>query len=109
MTRNAILIYCDGGEVKTRICRDGEAQSALVEAGDRGEPASAFIAESDIDQEMMLSISPDLRGRVDAAVTTAKRQLSLKMAMDSFGVPSDRNLRTQIYQAVQKWAEVGAA
>lgn len=109
MTRNAILIYCDGGEVKTRICRDGEAQSALVEAHDRGEPATAFIGDGNWDQEMLMSVSPDLKKRVGEAVNKVHRQLSLKLAMDGTGVPPDLTLRKQIYQAVQKWEEARAA
>lgn len=107
--KNAILICVEGDQVKTKVCSEGAAQSALVAAREHGLPASVFISDGDHDQENVLACSQDLRARVNDAVLKAQRQLDLKKALDHEGVPGDREYRLAIYRAIKQWSPEVAA
>lgn len=95
---NAVLVYTQDGEVKQRFCNSTEAQTEFERLSAAGEGCSMFATETD-EAELLISISPDFRARVDAAKEKLRVDLRIQQALDLHGVPADRELRARIHLA----------
>lgn len=96
---NAILIYEENGQVKHRFCPEAEAKEYLSSVSSEMKGATMFTAEGWA-SELVFSISPELRERVEEAKRKMRMQIRLRDALDRNGVPRDFNLRQSIFKAV---------
>lgn len=103
-TNNAILVYAEGGAVTHRFLPEVEARQFLVEAQQRLDGASMLALEGEIDAELMLKISPDLRDRLEQAETRLKADIRFRTALDRNGVPRESVLRQAIHKAFSELA-----
>ena len=98
---NAILIYEDGGQIMQRFCPESEARDFLAKAGESMSGGSMFAADG-VEAEFVFKVSPQLRDKVDAAITKLKGDVRLRDALTNNGVPFDRELRVAIYNALEE-------
>jgi hypothetical protein len=97
-TNNAILIYIAKGKATYRFCPEDEARTHLDIAKKLGDPASMMVTD-DLDCKFVLSVSPNLRDRVEQNISRMQVDYNFIVALDKHGVPKDRELRCSISKA----------
>jgi len=101
--KSAILVYEDeGGNVIQRYCTPAEAKA--YEAGIAGQlkGCSVFLGVAGTRAEMLMSVSPGLRARVEEARANLQRDVRLRNLLTRYGVPEDRALRASIHAAFEE-------
>jgi len=102
---NALLVYEEGCRVEQRFCPEKEAQDFIASAHKEMREASVFVVE-DTDIEWILSVSPNLRGRVEDTKSRMRSRIRLQGLLTTHGIPMDRNLRKSILRAFEDWTSV---
>lgn len=96
---NTILIHEVDGRAVHCFCTEDHAKEVLRKAPDMTSGGSMFSSE-DTAAELVYSVSPDLRNRVEAAKSKLAVDLAIRDALNRNGVPQDPTLRTGIYKAI---------
>lgn len=95
---NTILVFEDNGVVKHRLCTEEQGKAALRHAAEQLSGGSMMTSDV-MDAEMVYSVSPDLRNRVESAKCKLRDELKLRDAMNKHGVPKDREIRASVCRA----------
>jgi len=96
--KNTILISENAGQVEHCFCNEEQAKCILLQAKELNSAGSMFTC--DIDAELVFSVSPDLRDRVDAAKTKLRRDIAIRDALTRNGVSEALDLRISIQKSI---------
>lgn len=98
---DTILVIEVGGQVTHTICTQTEGQERLRNARIHHSGGSMFTSEG-MSADLVYSVSPNLRERVDEAKRKLRGEILIRDALDRNAVPRDHALRTGIYKAINE-------
>lgn len=98
---DSILVIEVSGKVTHEFCDQAEGQERLRSARLHHSGGSMFSCE-DMNAELVYSVSPNLRERVEEAKRKLRVEIMVRDALDRNAVPRDRKLRSGIYKAVKE-------
>lgn len=103
--QNTILVFeAADGTVQHCFCTEAEATQRLKQAVSAGSAGSMFFNDG-LAAEMVFSVSPDLRERVEEAKRKLRNDLTVRNALNRHGVPADQDLRIKIKKAIDELRE----
>lgn len=104
--KSAVLVYeTKEGAVDHCFCTSDHANAVVCASKDANTGASAFLSEDGLEAEMVYSVSPDLRGRVEAAKAKLRFDIAVRNALNRHGVPAERGLRAAVYNVITELRE----
>ena len=104
--KTAILVHeSQAGMVEHCFCTKEHAEAALRACPDVNSGGSMFVTEEAIEAEMVYSISPDLRARVEAAKTKLRFDIAVRDSLNRNGVPGHRDVRMAVYKSIKELRE----
>ena len=101
---SVILVYEDEhGGVAVRYCTQAEANAHFSSIAGQLKGCSAFFGEQGVRAKALVSVSPNLRERVEEARRKLLRDVRLRDLLTRHGVPEDFALRASINAAFQEF------
>jgi hypothetical protein len=97
--KNAILVYTEFGFVWHKYMPETVARDYLDKCTAAGDGASMFVVD---DAELVFSVSPYIRHRVEVVKSKLRRDLRIKAALDKHGVTQDRDTRIAVIRAIHE-------
>jgi len=97
--QDAILVFEESGRAAHYFCTEAEATERLDREVASGSGGSMFVY-SDMSAQMIYSVAPNVRERVEEAKRKLNYELAIRDALTRHGVPVDRELRINIKRAI---------
>jgi len=96
---DTILVFENNGQVEHCFCTEAQAKEWLLQSKDVCSGGSMFTSDG-VDADFAFTCALNLRERVEAAKQNLRRDIAIRDALDSNGVPKDKDLRIAIYRSI---------